>query len=84
MYTLQIDAQGAGAINWTGYRYAWADTLIRLGYGSEGTHSIPEPDAWTLAEAFESDTEGDHSPFPCLNPRSTLYANLVQFWDSIV
>lgn len=52
----------------------------------DNTHTfyIPEYLAWELAEAFEADTEGGHSPFPMLDPRSELYAKLTRFWDSII
>lgn len=84
MYTLEIDASGASAIQFVGGRYAWADRLLALGYASEGTHTLQEWEAWELAEAFESDTEGGHSPFPVLSPHCTLYENLSRLWESIV
>lgn len=84
MYTLSIDYDGAKAIAFVGYRYAWACTLQDLGYDTEGKHSMPEHHAWELAGAFEQDMEGGHSPFPMLATNSTLYENLSTLWDSIV
>lgn len=84
VYTLEIDHAGADAIAFVGFRYAWADKLQALGYDTIGTHTMRESDAWELAEAFEQDTEGGHSPFPMLAPSSTLYENLSRLWESIV
>lgn len=84
MYTLEIDPEGAKAILFVGFRYAWADKLQALGLDTEGIHTMRESVAWELAEAFESDTIGGHSPFPMLSPNSTLYENLSRLWESIV
>lgn len=84
MYTLEIDRSGAGAISFVGFRYAWADKLQALGYDTEGTHTVRENEAWELAEAFQADMEGGHSPFPMLAENSTLYRNLQNLWNSIV
>lgn len=83
-YALVLTEKDSEAISWVGYRYAWADTLLALGYAGPGEHDIPEPDAWELSEAFQSDTEGGHSPFPCLDPTSDLYEKLSTLWESIV
>lgn len=65
-----------------GDRYAWSAALIRL--ADIGENDLSEPDAWDLRDAFESDTEGGHSLFPMLDPRSDLAQRLVSFMDSIV
>jgi hypothetical protein len=81
MYTLTLTENDFRAIEFAQDGYAWAEALSALGVGENNFH---EHEAWALAEAFESDTEGGHSPFPCLNPASDLYTRLREFWDSIV
>lgn len=84
MYILTIDTDGADAIAFSGYRYQWSATLESLGYATEGTHEIPEHEAWELSEAFEADTEGGHSYFPLLAHDSTLAENLFSLIEEIV
>jgi hypothetical protein len=80
-YTLTLTEDETGTIAFVGSRYAWADSLLCL---EAGENQIAEHEAWEIAAAFESDMEGGHSPFPMLNPASTLWDKLQAFWDGIV
>lgn len=80
-YKLNLTHDDIRTIAFVGHRYNWSDALWRY---SDGEHDIPEPEAWAIREAFEADTEGGHSPFPMLDPRSELASKLLRFWDSIV
>lgn len=80
-YTLTLSEEDIEAITFVGYRYCWADALRHL---EVGDNHLAEHEAWEIKEAFETDTEGGHSPFPMLDPRSELAAKLVDFWNSIV
>ena len=81
-YTLNITAEDFRTFEFVGDRYDWSAACLRL--LDVGENEISEPDAWSLAEAFESDTEGGHSPFPMLDHRSDLADRLISFWESIV
>ena len=84
-YTLTIDADGADAIAFSGYRYCWSKALERLlGGDLEGTHELAEHEAWELNDAFEKDLEGDHSYFPLLAHDSVLAENLFSLIEEIV
>lgn len=83
-YSIQLSHEDETTITFVGYRYGWSDTLERLGFDTEGTHEIAEHEAWELAEAFEADMDGGHSPFPMLDGHSDLYVKLTEFWQSIV
>ena len=82
MYTLTLTESEMDTIGWVGHRYCWSDALWQN--CEIGENRIPEHVAWELQEAFENDTEGGHSPFPCLDYSSELYRKLTEFWDSIV
>ena len=83
MYTLEIDADGADAIQFSGDRYGWSDALQRLGYAHEGTHEVPEHEAWEIREAIEADMEGGHNAFPLLASGSALASALTDFYCGI-
>lgn len=80
-YVLTLTDADVRDIAFVGNRYAWSDALLALGAGE---NHLAEHEAWRIAEAFESDTEGGHSPFPMLDPRSDLAVRLTAFWNSIV
>lgn len=84
MYVLIIDADGADAITFSGYRYHWSKALESLGCDTEGIHHIPEHEAWELNDAFEADTEGGHGYFPSLAQDSELAQNLFSLMGEIV
>ena len=79
-YTLTLTNDDIRTISFVGGRYAWSDALRGM---DTGTHELTEPEAWELSEAFESDTEGGHSPFPMLGPID-LRDKLNRLWESIV
>jgi hypothetical protein len=81
-YELNLSEDDMSAVCFSGGRYEWSRAL--LFYLTEGHNEVPEHVAWELAEAFKSDTEGGHSPFPLLSPDCKLYTKLSDFWDSIV
>lgn len=81
VYRIVLSEEDVGTISFVGARYAWSDALSGL---EAGENSLAEHDAWRIANAFESDTEGGHLPFPMLDPRSALYKRLFAFWNSIV
>ena len=81
LYRLTLTKVYVDSIAFVGNRYAWSDALRGL---EVGDNQLTEPEAWCIAEAFESDTEGGHEPFPMLDPRSDLAAKLTAFWTSIV
>lgn len=81
-YTLELTAQDIDTALFVGDRYCWSAALTRL--CEEGRNELAEPDAWTLREAFEADTESGHSLFPMLDSRSELADKLVSFLDRIV
>lgn len=80
-YRLTLTAEDIEAIAFAGDRYSWSEALSRLDVGE---NEISEAEAWELVRAFEADTEGGHSPFPLLEPRSRLHERLMVFWTSIV
>jgi len=80
-YTLTLTEEEVGTIAFVGGRYAWSASLLAL---LPGENQLTEPEAWSIKEAFESDTEGGHQPFPMLDSRSDLLAKLMTFWNSIV
>ena len=81
MYTLTLTTAEIAAIHFIGFRYNWSSALENLGV-DVGDNHFAEHVAWELADAFEADTEGGHSPFPMAGP--DLCAKLQDFWDSIV
>jgi hypothetical protein len=81
VYTLELTEEDVSTIGFVGGRYSWSDVLCKY---DVGTNEIPEHEAWEIRDAFESDMEGGHSPFPMLNPNSDLYQKLQDFWDKIV
>lgn len=83
-YRLTLTEADAGTIAFVGHRYDWSATLLRLGYAEPGEHDVPEPDAWQIREGIDADCEGGHSPFPLLDPRSALAAELARFYEAIV
>lgn len=84
MYTLTLTQADIDAIGFVGSRYFWSEAIEDIVGMEPGTHDIAESHAWTLARAFELDTEGGHSMFPMLSPSSELYEKLTKFLDEIV
>ncbi len=80
-HRLVLTEADVGTIAFVGDRYSWSAALLALDVGE---NELTEPEAWRIKEAFESDMEGGHSPFPMLDERSELYGKLVAFWDRIV
>jgi len=80
MYILTLTQDDVDAIGFVGDRYAWAEALRAM---EPGENRVAEHEAWEIAEAFEADTEGGHSPFPLLGP-SELRDKLQAFWDAII
>lgn len=80
-YHLLLTEDDVDTIAFVGDRYAWSDALRALDVGD---NEVPEPEAWRIKEAFESDMEGGHSPFPMLDEHSELHGKLVAFWDRII
>ena len=80
-YRIVLSQEDVETIAFVGFRYCWSDALSGL---EPGENELTEPEAWRIATAFESDTEGGHLPFPMLDPRSALYKRLFAFWNSIV
>ena len=80
-YQLPLTTEEVDTIAFVGSRYAWSDALRTL---EAGDNQLSEAEAWDIAEAFAADTEGGHSPFPMLDPRSDLAGKLTKFWASIV
>ena len=87
-YKIELTAEDIDTLNFVGGRYAWSDALLRLGPCVEEGETytvleLSEAEAWTLQEAFESDTEGGHRMFPMLADCS-LRERLIEFYNSIV
>jgi hypothetical protein len=80
-YRLTFTEGDLVTIAFVGGRYAWSEALLALDVGET---ELAEHEAWTIKDAFESDTEGGHQPFPMLDPASHLHEKLMQFWQSIV
>ncbi len=81
MYTLTLTQSEIETIAFVGHRYGWSDSLRDM---SEGENKIPEHEAWSIRDMFDSDTEGGHSYFPMLSHSSELCSKLIQFMDEIV
>ncbi len=81
-YPLNITEQDRDTFALVGDRYCWSAACLRL--LDEGVNDVSEPDAWDLREAFEADTEGNHSPFPMLDGSSELAEKLFSFWEGII
>lgn len=82
MYRLKLTSEDFDTIGFVGNRYAWSDVLWKVCH--VGINRLQEHEAWQLREAFESDTEGNHSMFPMLSRDSDLYRKLIEFYCSIV
>ena len=80
-YVLTLTDEDVAVVGFVGGRYAWSEALLSL---EVGENHLSESEAWELVEAFESDTEGGHPPFPMLDPECELWAKLRSFWFSIV
>ena len=80
MYTLTLTKNDVETIAWVGYRYCWSDVLAGLTVGENG---LEEYEAWEIVDAFRLDTEGGHSPFPCLAD-GNLKDKLYTFWNEVV
>jgi hypothetical protein len=86
-YRLDLTAEDWRTIDFVGGRYAWSEALQQLCVNEDDAVfplELQEHEAWGLAEAFESDAEGGHFPFPMLDPSSELAGKLSAFWRSIV
>lgn len=80
-YRLWLDEEDVRTIAFVGDRYCWSEAIRAL---EAGDNDLTEAEAWSIVDAFERDTEGGHSPFPMLDPRSGLCARLQRLWDSVV
>jgi len=80
-YVLTLTEADVDSIAFVGGRYAWSEALLALG---PGENHLTEPEAWSIVEAFDRDTEGGHGPFPMLDARSDLYERLLALWNSVV
>ena len=80
-YKLFLSREDVETIAFVGGRYAWSEALLAL---EAGRNELTEPEAWGIAEAFDSDAEGGHSMFPMLDPRSALAEKLAAFRNSII
>lgn len=81
MYNLNLTPEDVETIAWVGRRYGWSTALLPL---DEGDNELTEAEAWAIRDAIEEDTEGGHSPFPLLDPRSALAEKLTKFCERIV
>lgn len=80
-YFLALTEDDVRTIAFIGDRYDWSNALRLL---DAGENQLAEHEAWRIADAFASDTEGGHTPFPMLDPQSDLFAKLTAFCASIV
>ena len=80
-YVLTLSSDDVETIAFVGHRYAWSEALLSL---EPGDNSLTEPEAWSIKNAFERDTEGGHAPFPMLAAESDLAKRLHDFWNAIV
>jgi hypothetical protein len=80
-YRIALSQEDVETIAFVGFRYCWSDALSAL---EPGENELTEPEAWSIKEAIDRDTEGGHLPLPMLDPRSALYKRLFAFWNSIV
>jgi hypothetical protein len=81
MYKLNLTDDDVATIAFSGQRYGWSASLQHL---DAGEHEISESEAWEICRAIKSDTEGGHSYFPLLAPRSDLAYKLLALMESIV
>jgi hypothetical protein len=79
-YRLTLTEQDVATIHFVGNSYCWSEALSRF---DAGEHVLPEHVAWRLVDAFEADTEGGHSYFPMLDPRSPLADKLAKLIGDI-
>ena len=87
MYRIELTRDDLKTIQFVGGRYAWSEARSSAaGEEDDGTATVEleEHEAWDMAEAFKSDTEGGHSYFPLLDIGSDLATKLFAFLDSIV
>lgn len=89
MYFLTLTQEDIDSISFVGDRYCWSDWLNKkttdLNEGEEETIlKLQEHEAWEFNEEVHKDMEGNHSPFPMLDPGSMLYEKLVDLIYSIV
>jgi hypothetical protein len=79
-YRLTLTEQEIETIAFVGNRYCWAEALAGLDVGE---NILAEHEAWRIVDAFDADTEGGHSYFPMLDPRSALADKLVKLIGEI-
>ena len=82
-YYIELTEKDIDTISFVGFRYCWSNCLDGIALFS-GKNELTEAEAWTIKEAMDEDTEGNHSLFPMLNPSSSLYAELLRFYESII
>lgn len=82
MHTLHLTKSDMATLLWVNNRYAWSEALLTIAH--QGHNKISEPNAWALQDAFQADTAGDHSFFPCLDQGSSLASKLHKFMEKIV
>lgn len=83
MYSLELTEQDVNDIYFVGFRYGWADALIKMGIDI-GKNTYSESDIWTWQNAVDEDTIGGHDIFPMLDTLSDLGRKLCRLYDSIV
>jgi len=81
-YKLELTADDIQAIRFVGARYGWSFWLLNA--AGEGSNEFAEHELWEFKEAVDSDSEGGHSRFPLLSPKSGLYGKLDALVESIV
>lgn len=82
MYSLKINEADVRAIEFSGYRYGWSDTLQKLGYVQPGEFQIPEHEAWEILDSLRDN--GLDFSVPLLSEDSNLFAELLRLEQEVV
>ena len=67
------------AVEFARGRYSWPD-MLSTHMMEDGSIAFTESEMWQWTDDVDSDTEGDHSPFPLAAP--ALAEKLQRFYDS--
>ena len=85
-YYIELTEKDIDTISFVGFRYCWSDCLDGIALFS-GKNELTEAEAWTIKEAMDKDTEGNHSLFPMLTrlrlSMLNCYAFMNQLYDII-
>lgn len=80
-YRLKLTPSELRAVEFARGRYSWPD-MLSAHVAEDGTVAFTESEMWQWCDDVDSDTEGDHSPFPLAS--DAFAEKLQRFYDARV